>query len=85
MSSDCTLTSGYTLIMEEATKWCPECRAEYRPHIVECADCLVPLVDELFPVDHSLGGQTLAEWELLDWSDQQLRSLFRLLDGSEIH
>lgn len=70
--------------MEEATRWCPECRAEYRPHIVECADCLVPLVDELPVVDRTTGDQTLAEWELMDWSDQQLRSLFRLLEGSEI-
>ncbi len=26
---------------------CPECRSEYRPDFAECADCRVPLVDEL--------------------------------------
>ncbi len=29
------------------TKYCPECGAEYRPEIVECADCKVPLVATL--------------------------------------
>lgn len=29
--------------------WCPICRNEYREGITECADCHVPLVDELPP------------------------------------
>lgn len=28
-------------------KYCPECGAEYRPEIVECSDCKVPLVASL--------------------------------------
>ena len=24
-------------------KYCPECNAEYYPHIIDCADCGVPL------------------------------------------
>jgi hypothetical protein len=28
-------------------KYCPNCRDEYREGFTECADCLVPLVDEL--------------------------------------
>jgi hypothetical protein len=31
---------------------CPECRAEYRPGIVRCADCGVPLVAALPAEDH---------------------------------
>lgn len=27
--------------------WCPKCKCEYREGITECADCKVPLVDEL--------------------------------------
>ena len=29
--------------------WCPQCRTEYRPGFTHCADCGVPLVDELPP------------------------------------
>ena len=29
--------------------YCPKCRAEYREGFYECADCSVPLVDELPP------------------------------------
>lgn len=27
--------------------WCPKCKTEYRPGFDTCADCHVPLVDEL--------------------------------------
>ena len=27
--------------------WCPKCKCEYKAGITECADCKVPLVDEL--------------------------------------
>jgi hypothetical protein len=30
-----------------ATMFCPECNVEYEPWMKECADCLVPLVEEL--------------------------------------
>lgn len=29
--------------------WCPKCKCEYREGIAECADCKIPLVDELPP------------------------------------
>ena len=29
--------------------FCPKCRVEYRPGFTECADCKVPLVEELSP------------------------------------
>ena len=27
--------------------WCPKCKCEYKDGITECADCKIPLVDEL--------------------------------------
>jgi hypothetical protein len=30
--------------------FCPECRVEYREGFTECADCKVPLVEELQPL-----------------------------------
>ncbi len=30
--------------------FCPECRVEYREGFTECADCRVPLVEELPPL-----------------------------------
>ncbi|MFN3652328.1 MAG: hypothetical protein ACK47B_22360 [Armatimonadota bacterium] len=30
--------------------FCPDCRIEYRPGFDQCADCRVPLVDELAPL-----------------------------------
>jgi hypothetical protein len=38
--------------------FCPECRAEYRPGFIRCADCDVDLVQEL-PVELSGTGKTL--------------------------
>lgn len=29
--------------------WCPKCKSEYREGIKECADCKIPLMDELPP------------------------------------
>jgi hypothetical protein len=38
-----------------ASKWCPECGAEYLPQMRTCSDCLVALVDEPPPEpDHEL-------------------------------
>lgn len=34
----------------ERIMFCPECRVEYREGFTECADCKVPLVEELPPL-----------------------------------
>ena len=44
--------------------FCPECRCEYRPGFHECADCGVPLVDELPPVVQPPPTPEAAKWEL---------------------
>lgn len=36
--------------------WCPKCKCEYRDGITECADCKVPLVDEL-PTENELQSE----------------------------
>lgn len=61
--------------------FCPECKAEYVPGIVECADCHVPLVYDLpQETDMDSAGQ-LIEWvPLLQTSYQAdiavIKSLF---------
>ncbi|MDQ1519769.1 MAG: hypothetical protein QOI55_842, partial [Actinomycetota bacterium] len=36
----------YSEDREDRTRWCPQCGAEYRDEITECADCGVPLTRE---------------------------------------
>jgi len=65
-------------------RWCPNCRAEYRPFVSECSDCWVPLVDQLPEPEIDHRDHRVSEWELTDWDERQLRSLFRLLDGADV-
>lgn len=44
--------------------WCPVCRYEYREGITECADCHVPLVEELPPEEADLSDTISIEAEM---------------------
>src|SRR5690349_2880313 len=39
------------MLLSQPFMFCPECHAEYLPHIRRCSDCDVPLVEQL-PVSH---------------------------------
>ena len=40
---------------------CPRCRSEYREGFARCADCRVPLVDELPPAEPAVARPTRVE------------------------
>ncbi len=43
--------------------WCPRCRTEYRPRFGRCADCEIPLVEELpDKPEPDLSEQHTADW-----------------------
>ncbi len=53
--------------------FCPQCKTEYRPGFTECADCRVPLVEQLPPEDpetapdpNSRFVNILETWDLTD-------------------
>ncbi|MBA2609583.1 MAG: RDD family protein [Actinobacteria bacterium] len=50
--------------------------------MAECTDCLVPLVDEL--IDEPEPDHSTASFSVAGWPESNIRSLRRLLDGSEI-
>lgn len=67
--------------------WCPSCGAEYRDHVVACSDCLVALVaEEPQPLSHgeTSHDHTLAEWQMHDWDEDDLKSLFAMLNSHVI-
>ena len=51
--------------------WCPKCRNEYREGIEECADCHVPLVEELPPEEEDSGNEFDGDFEDCQWSGPQ--------------
>lgn len=62
--------------------FCPNCRAEYREGITQCADCKIPLVDFL-PQD--LGDPDVEMVEIFDSSNPLEISLAKsLLEEAEI-
>jgi hypothetical protein len=68
--------------MTEATRWCPECGAEYREGVDTCADCGVALVDTP-PARDDEGGEVVV-YELGDWSEEQRGELDQRLHGAGI-
>ncbi len=47
--------------------WCPKCKSEYREGITECADCKVPLVDELPPDRENPYSEEAQMQEMKQW------------------
>jgi hypothetical protein len=59
---------------------CPSCGSEYRPGIIECADCHVPLVVP----QPDLGEGDQAVYGLAEWEPDRRTLLGRALDGAGI-
>lgn len=57
--------------------WCPKCKSEYREGIKECADCKIPLMDELPPdsenpyLEENQMKQQMQQWVLEDIEEPQ--------------
>ena len=57
--------------------WCPKCKSEYREGIKECADCKIPLMDELPPdsenpySEENQMKQQMQQWVLDDVEESQ--------------
>ena len=56
-ATDTTSTTG----REMSSRWCVLCGAEYVAGVLECADCLVPLVDEQPRSPEEVGGEEEAQ------------------------
>jgi uncharacterized RDD family membrane protein YckC len=62
---------------------CPECGAEYRPGVTECADCLVALVDPATLVPETERHETVT-YEIADWPSVKFDVLRLQLSREEI-
>ena len=69
--------------MPEASRWCPDCGAEYRAGVETCADCGVPLVDEPPPPPPPVDRDTVT-YDFADATEGQRRIVELLLDGAGI-
>lgn len=45
------------MLQSRLPMFCPQCQAEYLPHVRRCSDCDVPLIERL-PVTHGDSGRT---------------------------
>ncbi len=61
--------------------FCPQCKAEYRQGITECADCQVPLVSSLPKAPESLLDTTSAGPLVPLWEGEDLALHTSLLEG----
>ena len=61
--------------------WCPKCRNEYREGIEECADCHVPLVEELPPEEEDSGNEFDGDFE--DWVKAHPEMLQKIKESQE--
>lgn len=61
--------------------WCPVCRNEYREGITECADCHVPLVEELPPEEGS--GRDVFDGDFEKWVKAHPEMLQKIKEDQE--
>lgn len=47
--------------------WCPKCKSEYREGITECADCKIPLMDELPPESENPYSEEAEMQQMQQW------------------
>jgi hypothetical protein len=73
-----------------ATRWCPNCGAEYRPGFTTCADCGVALVEQppapepAPPSPVALDDHEPAVFDLDDWPTTRRDALTWMLGGQSI-
>lgn len=51
--------------------WCPKCKSEYREGIKECADCKIPLMDELPPENENPYSEEAEMKQMQQWVDTE--------------
>ena len=62
--------------------FCPKCEAEYRPEVLECGDCQVPLVEVLPPADEQPDAKFV---EVFRTADAGLLPIIEsILNGADI-
>lgn len=75
------------------SRWCPSCGDEYLPHIAECADCHVPLVEaepsELQPVTQEIersvdGSELVVSFDLSELDGRQRGELINHLEANPL-
>lgn len=67
-----------------ATTFCPSCGAEYLAGVSECADCRVPLSQDLPVVGEAPPDADEVIYDLGDWSQDDRNQLELLLTGSSV-
>lgn len=63
--------------------WCPKCKCEYVEGIKECADCKVPLVEELLTDDKSAVQDNNYQTELIDTKSNMYDCIDELKSNQE--
>ena len=65
--------------------FCPQCKGEYREGFTECADCQIPLVDDLLPSESDDERKAVDLVEVLSTADPGLIALVKsVLEAEEI-
>ena len=65
--------------------FCPQCKGEYREGFTECADCQIPLVDDLLPSESDDERKAVDLVEVLSTADPGLIALVKsVLEAEKI-